>query len=63
MKIDIPVMNPDGSLKYTQTLDAEQTQVLLQFALNFLVSTGMAAMYGVKEPDTDEQQTSLQFDD
>lgn len=61
MKIDVPVFNKDGSLQYTQIIDAQQAQVLLQFALNFLVASGMAAAYGVANSDLDEQQTELNF--
>ena len=53
MQIDIPVMNPDGSVKFTQTLDAKQTQALLGFALNFLVANGLMAVYGLTPTDTE----------
>lgn len=43
MTIDIPVFNEDGSVKFTQTCNAEEAKNLLQFALNFLVATGMSA--------------------
>ncbi len=48
MKIDVPVLNEDGSLKFTQTLDAAQTQMLLQFALNFLTAAGLTSVYQVQ---------------
>lgn len=40
--VDVPVFNTDGSLQYHQTLSAKEVQVLLQFALNFLVAAGIS---------------------
>lgn len=40
--IDVPVFNEDGTVKFTQVLTAQEAQVLLQFALNFLASTGLS---------------------
>lgn len=40
--IEVPVINADGSLKFTQVITAEEAQILLQFSLNFLVQTGMS---------------------
>jgi hypothetical protein len=45
--IETPVHNEDGSVKYTLMLNEVQQQTLLQFALNFLVATGLAANYGI----------------
>lgn len=39
--IEVPVYQEDGSVKFTQMVTPEEAQVLLQFALNFLVSTGL----------------------
>ncbi len=39
--IDVPVFNEDGSVRFHQTLSAKETQLLLQFALNFLVAAGI----------------------
>ena len=39
--IDVPILNEDGSVKFTQVLTAQEVQVLLQFALNFLATTGL----------------------
>ena len=63
MNIDVPVMNPDGSVKFTQTLDAKQTQALLGFALNFLVANGLMAIYGItpQEPDIEGPQQGELF--
>ncbi len=41
MTVDVPVFNSDGSIQYHQTLSAKETQLLLQFALNFLVAAGI----------------------
>lgn len=56
MIIDVPVKNEDGSLKFTQTLNAEQAQVLLQFALNFLTSAGLQYMQGVSIQHVDSAE-------
>jgi len=61
MQIDIPVMNPDGSVKFTQTLDAKQTQALLGFALNFLVANGLMHVYGLSPDDTQAPQQGELF--
>jgi hypothetical protein len=63
MLIDVPVMNDDGSVKFTQTLDAKQVQALLGFALNFLVATGLSVQYGVSNKTPDTAQMNLPFDD
>ncbi len=59
MKIlDVPVFNADGSVQYHQTLTANEIQVLLQFALNFLVAAGISThtlMKQVKEAE-DKQE-------
>ena len=52
MKIDVPVLNEDGGVTYTTTLNAEQTQAILQFGVNFLIATGMTAAYGLEEEDS-----------
>ena len=39
--VEVPVFNEDGSIKFTQVCSQEEAQSLLQFALNFLVATGM----------------------
>lgn len=58
MKLEVPVINEDGSVKFTQTVDPAQVQVLLQFALNFLVATGMAAAYGFQQDQGQEVDLS-----
>jgi hypothetical protein len=54
--IDVPVFNEDGSVKFTQVLTAAEAQVLLQFALNFLASTGLSVKVMVDRAKQDEQQ-------
>lgn len=63
MTFDIPIRAEDGSIKTTMTATDEQMRVILEFGLNFLVATGLAAAYGVKVPDTDELQQTLPFND
>lgn len=43
--VDIPVFNDDGSIKFTQQATPEEAKVLLEFALNFLLATGLHAKY------------------
>ena len=52
--IDIPVFNQDGSIQYTQRISPEEAKGILQFALNFLVTSGLVANYAVMTP-TDDQ--------
>jgi hypothetical protein len=47
MVVDVPVRNEDGSIKFNVTMDDKQIQSILQFGLNFLVATGMAASYNI----------------
>lgn len=57
MKIEeMPVHNDDGSVRFTVFLDDEQRKVLLGFALNFLVASGLSATYGIMTPDNDETE-------
>lgn len=54
--IDVPVFNEDGSVQFTQVLSEKEVQVLLQFALNFLVATGINVhtfVQGAQEQDED----------
>jgi hypothetical protein len=56
MILDVPIKNQDGSLAMTLTLDGPQTQALLQFAINFLASSGLAAAYGIPPPSQPTMQ-------
>lgn len=56
--IEVPVFNEDGSVQATHILTAEETQVLLQFALNFLLSSGwtiQTAMQKFREVEEKEE--------
>lgn len=59
MTLDIPIINDDGSIKTTMVVDAAQAQVLLQFALNFLIATGLTAAYNVVVPDETTEKVNL----
>jgi hypothetical protein len=57
MKIDVPVFNEDGSVQYVQTMSPDEAQAVLQFALNFLVTSGLAINYAlVKSNKGDNEQ-------
>lgn len=65
MKLEeTPVFNDDGSVKYTLILDEAQQRTLLQFALNFLVATGLAANYGINlaNVNDDESEQTVKYD-
>lgn len=49
--IEVPIYNDDGSVKITQEISPSEAQTLLAFALNFLVSTGLAANIGISVED------------
>lgn len=51
--IEVPIYNADGSVTFTQQVTAEEAQALLQFAINFLASSGLASILATgKTPDT-----------
>ena len=54
--IEVPVFNEDGSLKFTQVLNPEETQVLLQFAVNFLLSQGLSIRYMMEQKDEPNEE-------
>ena len=53
--IDVPVYNPDGSVKFTAVVQPQEVQVLLQFALNFLTSVGISASELANLKNEDEE--------
>jgi hypothetical protein len=57
--IDVPVFNGDGSIQYHQTLSANEVQVLLQFALNFLVAAGISTQQLMKQVEEAEEKQEL----
>lgn len=48
------MFNEDGSIKFTQVVNAEEAQVLLQFAINFLANTGMTVQMLAKRTEDEE---------
>jgi hypothetical protein len=54
MKIEVPVFNEDGSVQFTANLTEAQAQVLLQFAMNLAMATGIAVHLGVTGPEIDD---------
>ena len=61
MQVSVPVRNEDGSIKFETTLNDKQLQSILQFGLNFLVATGLAASYGVEVGDDEGPQQGELF--
>ena len=53
--IEVPIFNEDGTVKVTTLLSPEEAQHILQFAINFLMSAGMAANYAIQHTDDNEQ--------
>lgn len=47
MTIDVPRKDENGNVLFTMTLNEAQVQAILQFGLNFLVSSGLAANFGI----------------
>lgn len=59
MKIlEVPVFDEDGGIKFTQYVSPDEAQALLQFAINFLVATGMNVRM-IMAKDGDEGQMEL----
>lgn len=54
MTLDVPILNDDGSVKFTATLSPDQVQVLLQFAMNFTMAAGLAVQIGITAPELDD---------
>ena len=54
--ISVPVYNEDGSVQFTHQISPEEAQALLQFAINFLAASGMAA---VIKPKTAQMELPL----
>lgn len=63
MKIEENIVyNEDGSVRCTLILSEEQKKALLQFALNFLVSAGIATQYAIMLPDEEDDSTERKYD-
>ena len=52
--VEVPVFNPDGSIKFVAHVNPEQAQALLQFSYNFLVAAGMATRIVAANKDPQE---------
>jgi hypothetical protein len=50
--ISVPVFDSEGAIKTTIDLSPIEAQHLLQFALNFLVASGMTVNYALGKKDT-----------
>lgn len=61
---EVPIFNEDGSVQCLQVLSAEEVQVLLQFALNFLTSTGLSVrMLLEKNKELEEEPVKVGLND
>lgn len=57
MKIQVPLLNEDGSIEFVANLSAEEAQVILQFGLNVAMTAGLVQF--VKRPE-DQQEADIQ---
>lgn len=53
MKINVPLLNEDGSLKTELSLNDKEVQALLQFGLNMATAMGIAQQF-YSEPDEED---------
>lgn len=64
MKIlEVPVYDEDGGIKFTQYVSPEEAQSLLQFAINFLLATGMHARKNMTIISPFEPEDKQELDD
>ncbi len=56
MIIDVPYKDESGNVKFTMTLNEEQVQGLLQFALAFSVAAGISSSFNIMLPEETEQR-------
>jgi hypothetical protein len=65
--IEVPIFNEDGSIQIMQKVSPEEAQTLLQFALNFLATTGLVASGAVSmqmvEEDAMEERIKVGLND
>lgn len=61
--IDVPIFDEDGNVEFTQTITADEAQLLLQFAINFLTSTGMNVRMLAEQQRQREDKTPAKLDD
>lgn len=60
MKIEVPVFNEDGSLRFNAVLSEPELQAVLQFGLNAAIGSGLAHHLGVLLDDNEDE---LELDD
>lgn len=61
--IEVPIFNEDGSVQCLQVLSAEEVQVLLQFALNFLTSAGLTVRMLIDKNKEKEEPVKVGLND
>jgi hypothetical protein len=59
--IEIPVFNADGSIHAIVKVSPEESQKLLEFAVNFMMATGHIAMSKAAEAEADDPSTLKDF--
>lgn len=62
MKIEKTQLNEDGTTTITMNAKAEEAEVLMQFAINFLISTGLSAVSNAEDIDEDDDGQLDMFD-
>lgn len=61
--VDVPIFDEDGNVEFTQTITADEAQLLLQFAINFLTSTGMSVRMLADQQRQQESKIPAKLDD
>ena len=56
--IEVPVFEEDGTVKFTMMAGPEEAKTLLQFALNFLSSAGLAQQILISKEESDDETLS-----
>ena len=62
MKIDVPVYDEDGTVKFNASLSEGELQAVLQFGLNLAIASGISNTLGVHiddDEDTDYEPSEL----
>jgi len=63
--LEVPLIDKDDNITAIVQLKMEEAQTLLQFALNFLASSGLAVNYAIKDKideEADDRPTQLDMD-
>lgn len=58
MKLEVPVLNQDGSVNFVASLTAGEVQILLQFGLNMAITAGLVSWTTLG----DSTQLEMNFD-